>query len=93
MSFFQEQRHQELLSLLQRQWEGFLLDASYSQGELMARVTLPSLLSCVSFLKEHHPCSFHALMDIAGVDHLGRKKRFDVVYHFLSLKHNLRLRL
>lgn len=47
----------------------------------------------VSFLKNDYNCSFSQLIDICAVDHPGREKRFMVVYHFLSLRHNLRLRL
>jgi len=33
------------------------------------------------------------LMDICGVDYPDRAKRFDVVYHLLSLKNNARVRV
>jgi NADH-quinone oxidoreductase subunit C len=37
--------------------------------------------------------TFTVLIDICGVDWPQRAKRFDVVYHFLSLKQNARVRL
>jgi NADH-quinone oxidoreductase subunit C len=36
---------------------------------------------------------FRSLIDICGVDWPEREKRFDVVYHLLSMRRNLRLRI
>ena len=38
-------------------------------------------------------CSFSTLVDITAVDYPERPKRFDVVYHFLSMYQNHRIRL
>jgi len=54
---------------------------------------LDLLLPFIDFLRHDHQLRFDILSDICGVDYLGRKKRFEVVYHFLSLKYNFRLRL
>jgi NADH-quinone oxidoreductase subunit C len=62
-------------------------------GELTLRVTLETLVPTVRFLKEDPLSAFQQLMDICGVDYLGRSPRFEVVYHFLSVKHNHRIRL
>jgi NADH-quinone oxidoreductase subunit C len=39
------------------------------------------------------PCRFSTLVDITAVDHPERRKRFDVVYHFLSMYRNHRIRV
>ena len=44
-------------------------------------------------LKDHKDFLFQQLIDLCGVDYPQRKKRFDVVYHLLSLHYNQRLRL
>lgn len=44
-------------------------------------------------LRDDATCLFRQCTDICGVDYPGRPRRFDVVYHLLSFKHNLRLRL
>lgn len=36
---------------------------------------------------------FTLFLDVTAVDHLNRKPRFDLVYHFLSPRHHLRVRL
>lgn len=51
------------------------------------------LLEFVTFLKNCKFC-LDMLVDVCAVDYLGvNDKRFEVVYHFLSIKHNIRLRL
>ena len=46
------------------------------------------------FLRDESELSFNFLMDITAVDYLSKKdERFEVVYHFYSLKHNHRLRV
>jgi NADH-quinone oxidoreductase subunit C len=47
----------------------------------------------VKFLRDDSSCQFTTLVDITGVDHPGRERRFDVVYHFLSMRQNIRVRL
>ncbi|ELU02716.1 hypothetical protein CAPTEDRAFT_96117, partial [Capitella teleta] len=44
-------------------------------------------------LRDRSPLKFSCIIDICGVDWPGREKRFDVVYHLLSLVHNRRLRI
>ena len=55
---------------------------------------LPSqLVSFVEFLKVDQNCKFSTLVDITAVDHPSHAKRFDVIYHFLSMYQNQRIRL
>ena len=61
----------------------------------------PSALPAVAkFLKETPELDFNFLMDLTAVDYLNfaggkikKESRFEVVYHFYSLKQNQRLRL
>ena len=47
----------------------------------------------VKFLKDSRGFQFTTFIDICGVDYPNRNKRFDVVYHFLSMKKNKRIRI
>ena len=51
----------------------------------------------INFLKNNVNCQFKLLMDICGIDYLGKqkinKKRFEVNYNLLSIKYNLRIQL
>jgi len=66
---------------------------SVAHGELTVDVALPNIKGLVEFLKADKTCQFSTLIDITAVDHPGRAKRFDVVYHFLSMYQNHRIRL
>ncbi len=45
------------------------------------------------FLRDDPRCLFWIIIDVTAVDWPGRERRFDVVYHLLSPKHNFRVRL
>ncbi|MEM9476347.1 MAG: NADH-quinone oxidoreductase subunit C [Pseudomonadota bacterium] len=64
-----------------------------ANDELTMQVTLSSLASFVGFLRKDRNCQFSTLIDITAVDHPEREARFDVVYHFLSMYQNHRIRL
>ena len=62
-------------------------------GELTVVTTQSGLLKLVRHLQQDENLRFSTLVDITGVDHPGRKRRFDLVYHFLSMYRNHRIRL
>ncbi len=62
-------------------------------GELAIDVVPGEILRVMSFLRDDPACEFKILVDICGVDWPERAKRFDVVYHLLSLTKNMRLRV
>lgn len=64
-----------------------------SFGELNVDVALSNIVGLVEFLKTDQTCRFSTLVDITAVDYPERAKRFDVVYHFLSMYQNHRIRL
>ena len=64
-----------------------------THGELNVDVAPSSIVGLVEFLKTDPNCRFSTLIDITGVDYPSRPKRFDVVYHFLSMFQNHRIRL
>lgn len=62
-------------------------------GELTVDVELGEIVRVMKFLRDDPACEFKILVDICGVDWPRREKRFDVVYHLLSLSRNARIRL
>jgi NADH-quinone oxidoreductase subunit C len=70
-----------------------VLSWEIAQDELNVTVAPSSLVGFVEFLKTDATCRFSTLVDITAVDYPGRGKRFDVVYHFLSMYQNQRIRL
>lgn len=67
--------------------------ARVAHGELTLEVEPDHLLSLVEFLRTDSACRFTSLVDITAVDYPERAERFDVVYHFLSMYQNHRIRL
>ncbi|MBO9475154.1 NADH-quinone oxidoreductase subunit C [Shimia sp. R10_1] len=61
--------------------------------ELTIDVTASHILGFVDFLRSDATCRFSTLVDITAVDYPERSRRFDVVYHFLSMFQNQRIRL
>ena len=62
-------------------------------GELTVVVPAQSVVSVLRTLRDDPQCQFEQLIDICGVDYPEREQRFDVVYHLLSPRQNLRLRV
>ena len=70
-----------------------VLGAHVAFGELTLDVAAGQLEALVEFLRTDSACRFSTLVDITAVDHPERAERFDVVYHFLSMYQNHRIRL
>ena len=62
-------------------------------GELTLNARRAEVVKVISFLCDDPICKFSSLIDICGVDYPSRERRFDVVYHMLSMAHNTRIRI
>lgn len=83
----------DLKDLVVSQFADKVLETQYRYGELTIAVKRDAILKVLTFLRDDAGCLFKQLVDICGVDYPERAQRFDVVYHMLSLKHNLRVRV
>jgi NADH-quinone oxidoreductase subunit C len=81
------------LELLAEAFPDDVSEASIVRGEACAVIRAEALPRVIAFLKDDPRLEFNLLADLTAVDYLGRKPRFDVVYHLLSLPRRLRLRL
>lgn len=68
-------------------------DAVVAYGELTLSVEANDIVSVLTFLRRDVQCQFVSFIDICGADYPSRAKRFDVVYHLLSPRQNLRIRV
>lgn len=84
---------QELGTHLETKRTDCVLSWEVANDELTVNVAPSSLVSFVEFLKADKACQFSSLVDITAVDYPSRAKRFDVIYHFLSMYQNQRIRL
>ena len=64
-----------------------------AHSELTITGQASEIVSILRFLRDDSRCLFWCLIDITAVDWPSRERRFDVVYHLLSPKHNSRIRL
>ena len=70
-----------------------LVDRTIAHGELTMLVQGEAIVRVLTVLRDEPTLLFKELVDLCGVDYPARERRFDVVYHLLSVRHNLRLRI
>ncbi|MBA2588732.1 MAG: NADH-quinone oxidoreductase subunit C [Alphaproteobacteria bacterium] len=68
-----------------------ITSSTIGRGELTIEVAAADILNVMAHL--HGAGDFKILVDLCGVDWPQRAKRFDVVYHLLSLTRNVRVRV
>lgn len=84
---------QELAAHLELRRPDAVERSRIAHGELTVEVPLAHLMAFVEFLRTDAACRFTTLVDITAVDHPERPARFDMVYHFLSMWRNHRIRV
>jgi len=70
-----------------------VISHAVSVGELTLEVRADDIATVITFLRDDPRCKFTSLIDICGSDYPQRAKRFDVVYHLLSMQLNHRIRI
>ncbi len=70
---------------------GTVTGVTVARGELTLDVGAADILKVIVHL--HNAGDFKILVDVCGNDWPQRAKRFDVVYHLLSLTRNMRIRV
>ena len=72
---------------------GAVGDISTALGELTLTVDTQRWVEVVRYLHDDPACLYICFLDLCGVDYPVREKRFEVVLHLLSPKHNRRIRV
>ena len=62
-------------------------------GEVTVQISADAVLPFFYYLKNHTNLQMKILIDVTAVDYPTRQKRFEVVYHLLSVHYNTRLRV
>lgn len=83
----------ELGTRLEMQEPEAVLSFEVTHGELTVNVAPSAIVGFVERLKSDRNARFSTLVDITAVDYPSRAKRYDVIYHFLSMYQNHRIRL
>jgi NADH-quinone oxidoreductase subunit C len=84
---------EELAALIALKQPEAVQSSAIAFGELTMAVNLANLEPLVEFLRDDPACRFSTLVDITAIDNPERAQRFDVVYHFLSMYRNHRIRV
>ena len=69
------------------------VEATVAYDELTLTVGLGDYVRLIGVLRDDPACQFINFLDLCGVDYPQREKRFDVVVHLLSPRHNRRVRV
>lgn len=70
---------------------GAITASEVSFGDLTLTGPTHRIVDALTFLRDVH--QFQQLVDLCGADYPERERRFDVVYHLLSLTKNRRVRI
>ncbi len=82
----------KVLEDLKKKFPKKIKEISFQFDDDIITINKNSLHDIAIFLK-NGPFAFNMLLDLTCVDYKGQKERFQMVYHFFSVKHNLRLRV
>ena len=81
------------LTKIKEQFDDGIVELHQQLEQDTAIVSRSTLVGLARFLKEDPALEYDYLMDLTAVDYFKRKPRFEVVYHFLSLKNRFRVRI
>ena len=84
---------QELGDKIAAALNGAVTGVKVAFGELTLEAESARIVEVLTYLRDVPDCLFVNFTDLAGADYPSREKRFDVVYHLLSPKHNMRIRV
>lgn len=84
---------QELAAIIELKQANAVQSSSIAFGELTLMAKLAHLEDLIEFLRDDASCRFSTLVDITAVDYPERAQRFDMVYQFLSMYQNQRIRV
>jgi NADH-quinone oxidoreductase subunit C len=88
-----EQTFEDLGAHIEAALPGAIEERTIAYGELSLTLAPERLIEAVTFLRDDPSCLFVSFIDLTAVDYPTREKRFDVVTHLLSPKHNIRIRV
>ena len=70
-----------------------IISSSIEHDHLSIDIVLSSIENITSVLKLNNICKFRTLIDITAIDYPAKEKRFILVYHYLSMQQNIRIRI
>lgn len=86
-------KHEDIHKALKSEFGNDIKGHHEFRGEATIVVNPSEIDKVIGFLKNDKSLSFNFLADVCGVDYVKDRGCFEVVYHLLSMKNNVRLRL
>ena len=83
----------ELEDFLQSKFSDEITSTTISYDQLTVNIHVSSLEEITSFLKLNSVCQFRTLIDITAIDYPEEEYRFQLIYHYLSMHQNFRIRI
>ncbi|CCQ91171.1 NADH-quinone oxidoreductase, subunit C [Nitrospina gracilis 3/211] len=84
----------EIIDKIKAKFGDKVKDSHNFRGDQTVVVDKACVYEVAQYLRDEPSLDMNFLMDLTAVDYLDKKKvRFEVVYHFFSLKHNHRFRV
>ncbi|MEM7463040.1 MAG: NADH-quinone oxidoreductase subunit C [Pseudomonadota bacterium] len=83
----------EIQAVLEVVFEDELTEVALTRGELTIVVKRDDIIDVLRYLRDDSKMQFWGLVDICGVDYPEREERFEIVYHLLSPRQNVRIRV
>ena len=87
------ERSKDLFNLIQEEVPDTVISFDTDEDHCIFHVLPKNIIDVMAFFKSKKGFSFRTLIDITAVDFPDRDKRFDLVYHLLSMTENLRCRV
>ena len=70
-----------------------LLSIKEEHGHIIFEISSNAIVDLVKFLRSKKGFSFTTLIDITAIDFPAKEKRFQLIYHFLSMTENKRCKI
>ena len=70
-----------------------IISSVIEHNHLTITIVFSSLEKITSLVKINNVCQFRTLIDITAIDYPEQEERFCLVYHYLSMQQNIRIRI
>jgi len=86
------EHNQKIDDIIKQRFKEKVLSVKTDLGDVVIQVEKDAVKEVLEFLKKE-PQDYSMLLDLTCVDYMGKKPRFEMVYHVFSLSKNHRLRI
>ena len=93
MSNINKEKFEDYFELIKNSMQKFECDFKHENNEFSIHSSKKDFIDIIHFIKDYPTTNFDILVDICAVDYPKNKKRFEIVYQFLSTSQKLRMKL